>query len=339
MLEKPEIPEPWIASCVEGLYGLAVSHVSFLPLGYDVNTAVYQVEASQDHKYFLKLRKGTFQPVTVQLPKYLSQHGLKAVIAPLETQTGRLFGQMEAYTTLLYPFIPGKNGYEVRLADGQWIELGRTMRMVHEAQLPDELIRQIPHETFDPQWRHTAREFLECVDHTTFQDSIASQLASFMQEKRPLISYMIQRADELSQILQNEPLEFVLCHNDAHPGNYHVTDTGDVYLVDWDTPIYAPRERDLMCFGSGMSGDQPGGSEERAFYQGYGGEMISQPALAYYRYERIIQDMAEFGKRILLTSAGGEDRAQSYQYFISSFMPDSVVEAAMLTDVPGSSRT
>jgi spectinomycin phosphotransferase len=54
-----------------------------------------------------------------------------------------------------------------------------------------------------------------------------------------------------------------------------------------------------MFFGSGMSGDQPGGVEEGWFYQGYGEVEVNQPALAYYRYERIIQDIAEF-KQLLL---------------------------------------
>jgi spectinomycin phosphotransferase len=332
MLEKPELPEILIASSLEQLYGLAVRRVSFLPLGYDVNTAIYQVEAAGDHQYFLKLRKGVFHPFTVELPKYLADRGVQAVIAPLETRMGGLFGQMEGYTTTLYPFIPGKNAYEVHLTDTQWIQLGLTMKMVHETELPGELYRQIPHETYDPQWRNAARQFLDRVEHVTFQDPIANQLAGFIQEKRQLLSYMIQRADALSQSLQDPPLDFVLCHNDAHPGNYHVTDAGDVYLVDWDTPIYAPRERDLMCVGGGMSGDQPAGREERLFYQGYG-DFVSDPsALAYYRFERIIQDMAEFCKHILLTTEGGQDRAQSYQYFVSSFQPDSVVEAAMRTD-------
>jgi spectinomycin phosphotransferase len=81
-----------------------------------------------------------------------------------------------------------------------------------------------------------------------------------------------------------------------------------------------------------MSGIQPGGREEQLFYQGYGSVVVDQKTLAYYRYERIIQDIAEFGKQLLLTTAGGEDREQSYQYFTSSFLPGGVVDAAHRTD-------
>jgi spectinomycin phosphotransferase len=136
------------------------------------------------------------------------------------------------------------------------------------------------------------------------------------------------RADELARSLQDQSLEFVLCHSDAHPGNYLVADNNDFYLVDWDNPILAPKERDLMFIGTGMSGDQPGGREEFLFFQGYGAVEVNREALGYYRYERIIQDIAEFCKQLLLSKAGGDDREQAYAFFTSSFAPGKEVEAA-----------
>jgi spectinomycin phosphotransferase len=143
---------------------------------------------------------------------------------------------------------------------------------------------------------------------------------------------MVSRAEQLAHSLSQQPLEFVLCHSDAHPGNFLVTSPDQLYLVDWDNPIFAPKERDLMFFGGGMAGDQPGGHEQALFYQGYGPVSINLQALAYYRYERIIQDIAEFCKQLLLTSEGGEDREQAYHYLTSSFSPGNVVEAAVRTD-------
>lgn len=87
-----------------------------------------------------------------------------------------------------------------------------------------------------------------------------------------------------------------------------------------------------MFFGSGMSGDQPGGCEERSFYQGYGPADVDLRALTYYRYERIIQDVAEFCKQLLLTDEGGDDREQAFEYFSGSFKPGQVVEVAFETD-------
>jgi spectinomycin phosphotransferase len=59
---------------------------------------------------------------------------------------------------------------------------------------------------------------------------------------------------------------------------------------------------------------------------------MDQAALAYYRYERVIQDIAAFGEQILLTEAGGEDREQGYQYFTSNFLPGHEIDLALQAD-------
>ncbi len=337
MLEKPDLSEALLYQYIHQAFGLEVDRLTFLPLGYDINTAVFRVGSANNQAYFLKLRKGRFAPTSVFLPKFLSSTGMPAIIPPLETLQGVLFDQIENYTAILYPFVAGRDGYQLCLTGAQWVRLGQTLRQVHNAYLLPALARQIPRETFDPQWRESAGDFLQQTRAASFTDPIARQLSTFMQSKSGVISHMLQRAEELAQALRTKSLEFVLCHGDAHPGNYLVADTGELYLVDWDNPIYAPKERDLMGIGSGMAGCRPAGPEERLFYQGYGACSINRPALAYYRYERIIQDIAEFCKQILGGLSTGEDRAQSLEYFKSSFRPGAEVDVALQTDQPDGS--
>ena len=175
-------------------------------------------------------------------------------------------------------------------------------------------------------------QFQMLIDYVKFPEAVAEKLSVFMKTKRFEINHLVTRAEELAIDLKKRSPDFVLCHSDAHPGNYLITEGGELYLVDWDNPIFAPKERDLMCFGSGMSGDQPGGPEESSFYKGYGHVEVNLKALAYYRYERIIQDIAEFCKQLLLTTEGGEDREQAYVYFTSSFQPGKVLDVAIETD-------
>lgn len=332
MLENPGIPESFIASCVQTEYGLVALDTTFLPLGYDVNTAVYRFNSPDTSAYFLKLRKGAFDPITVAVPEYLTSLGNRAILPPHKSLGGKLYASCDDYTFVIYPFITGKNGYQAVLRERHWITLGRCLRMVHEACIPPDLDVLVQRETYDPQWRESVKRFLSLVEKKTFDDPVAEKLSSFIKDQRFVISHMVERADELAGLLKHQESEAVLCHSDAHPGNYLVADTGELYLVDWDNPIFAPKERDLMFFGSGMTGIPPGGNEEGWFYQGYGWVEVDRAALAYYRFERIIQDIAEFCKQIFLTNAGGEDRLQSYQYVVSSFSPGKEVESAMKTD-------
>ncbi len=72
--------------------------------------------------------------------------------------------------------------------------------------------------------------------------------------------------------------------------------------------------------------------EEALFYDAYGSVEIHKVALAYYRYERIVQDIAAFCEQLLLTDAGGKDRAQSLHYVRSNFLPDGTLDVAYRSD-------
>ena len=88
----------------------------------------------------------------------------------------------------------------------------------------------------------------------------------------------------------------------------------------------------LMFIGGGVGGIWNTPREETLFYKGYGGKDISLTALTYYRYERIVEDVAEFSQQILLTIEGGADRERSLRKFNSIFLPNQVLEIAYKTD-------
>ncbi len=107
-----------------------------------------------------------------------------------------------------------------------------------------------------------------------------------------------------------------------------ISDTGELYIVDWDDPILAPKERDLMFIGGGIDEIWKSEREETVFYEGYGKADINLSALAYYRYERVIEDLVVICEQLLLTDEGGADRERSYGWFISNFEPGSTIEIA-----------
>jgi spectinomycin phosphotransferase len=341
MLERPDIQDQLIKSGVQDAYSLQVAQVTFLPLGADVNTAVYRLAAQDGTAYFLKLRKGVFYEITVAVPRFLNAQGIPAIIAPLQTRTGRLWAGLDDYVMILYPFIQGRNGYETALSHQHWIDLGAALKRVHAAQLPPALERLIPREAYSPLWRECARTFQAQIEQSSFDDPVAAKLALFMKVKQAEITHLVERAGQLGRALQARSPELVLCHCDIHLGNLLIGDSEagsarSLYIVDWDNPMYAPKEHDLMFVGAGMGCAWPGGREEALFYRGYNRgfcpAVVDQTALTYYRCERIVQDIAEFCKQLFFTPGGGEDREQSYRYFTGLFLPNHEVDTACRGD-------
>jgi len=333
VLEKPDLEEARIVACLREKYGLPAIEVTFLPLGADVNTAVYRVVADDGTPYFCKLRKGVFDEISVALPRFFGDQGIEQIIPPLASRTGRLWADLAPFKAILYPFVEGHNGYQVRLADHHWTEFGTALKRIHSTRVPPALASRIRRETYSPQGRETVRTFLARIEQDGFDDPIAIELAAFLKSKRAEVLDLVARAEQLALALQAQPPKCTVCHSDLHAGNILIATTGAFYMVDWDEPILAPKERDLMYVGGSLlaSGLSPQ-EEERRFYRAYGPTPVHPTALAYYRYERIVQDIAAYCEQLFLTDEGGQDRAQSLHYLKSNFLPHSTIDIAYRSD-------
>jgi spectinomycin phosphotransferase len=153
-----------------------------------------------------------------------------------------------------------------------------------------------------------------------------------MDSGRAEIDHLIERARQLASELQSNPLEMVLCHTDFHGGNILISNENKLYIVDWDNPLLAPKERDLMFIGGGIDAIWKSKAEEAVFYGGYGEAKIDLRALTYYRYERVIEDLAVISEQLFLSNEGGADRERSYGWFTSNFEPGGTIEIAQKTD-------
>jgi spectinomycin phosphotransferase len=333
MLEKTDLEDHRLVTCLNEEYGVLGARISFLPFGADRNAAAYRVVAGDGTRYFLKLRAGDFDETCVLLLKFLSDQGIDQIAAPLSTTRGELWASLDAFKVILSPFIEGRNAYEAVLQDRHWRELGIALKRVHSAVLPPALLRRIRTETYTPRWRKLARASLNRAQDSSSDDPLAVRLCAFLRSERDLILDLIARAGRLGQALQAQPAEMVLCHSDLHAGNVLIDTNQALYVVDWDDPILAPKERDLMFIGGaqGFAG-RTAQEEEILFYQGYGQVQIDPLALAYYRYERIVQDIALFCEQILLNGEGGEDREQAFRYLASNFLPNGTIDAAYRSD-------
>ncbi len=336
MLEKPDMPDESLSACLRDDFDVRATEVAFLPIGNDVDTAVYRVVADDATAYFLKLRgwrrSGRFDPATVAIPRFLHERGIAQVIAPIPTRDGRLWADLGDFAVILSPFVAGRNGFETPLSERQWVELGTALRVMHTTTVPPNLSAQIARETYGSHWRDRVRATQVQVEGREFADPIAARMAAFLRTKRDMIAHMVARADALGDALRASPPTPVLCHADLHAANALIAADGALYIIDWDTPIFAPKERDLMFIGGGVGGAWNTEREAASFYRGYGREEIDATALVYYRYERIIEDIAEYSERLLFTDEGGADRTISLDKFPLQFEPNRVVEIACRTD-------
>jgi len=333
MLETPQFRDEQIINCLRDAYGLHVEEIARLPLGADTGTSVYRVVTKEGTIYFLKLRKREFNEASVAVPNFLSDSGIRQIIPALPTRRGQLWANLHSSKVILYPFVDGQPGLDIRMSKQQWFEFGAALKRFHTAAIPAQITGSISRDDFSPRWRDMVRVFLERIENETFDSPLAMELAGVLRSRNNEILEIIKRAGQLAQRLLEQPPEFILCHSDIHGYNLFVDHHGALYIVDWDGLTFAPKERDLMFIGGGHgdSGYRPQ-EEESMFYQGYGQTKINQVAITYYRYERIIMDIADDCDILLRSEEEEEAQKGALEDLKNKFLPDSYIEIANQSD-------
>jgi len=332
MTEIHSLSPQFISDCLNVNYGIVVAALTLLPLGADMNAVVYKAETGDGQFYFVKLKRGHHYDMSVAILALLQASGIQQIIPPIKATNGELTQHINDFTLAVYPFVDGQNGFCYNLTNDQWVVLGKVLRQVHGFDVPPSIKDRIRKEIYSNKWREAVRSLDAHIDENLIGDETALKLQTFMKQHREIIYRLVNRAESLSQQIQKQLPEFVLCHSDIHGGNVLIDRNGALYIVDWDEPIMAPKERDLMFIGGGVANVWNNPREEEFFYKGYGKTEINRVILAYYRHERIVEDIAEYEQALLLKTAGGEDRLEMYKQFMGMFEPNGVVDIAFKTD-------
>jgi spectinomycin phosphotransferase len=151
MLEKPDLQDQIIITALRESYGLDITGIEFLPLGYDATAWVHRAHTADGQRYFLKVKSGAVTESSVTAPRYLKDQGIEQVVAPLLTRTRALWTVADRFTLILYPFVEGRTGMEIGMSDSQWTELGAVLKAIHSTNF------RVEQETFSPKWSGTVR--------------------------------------------------------------------------------------------------------------------------------------------------------------------------------------
>jgi spectinomycin phosphotransferase len=136
----------------------------------------------------------------------------------------------------------------------------------------------------------------------------------------PSRALLAARADELAErlaahdamaarILETRPA-WVVTHGEPHGGNVIRDPTGRMHLVDWDTALLAPRERDLQMV---LDDDLTGWDEYRA---AAGPVQLDVDALGLYRRLWALADIASFTATLRRPHADTTDMRHAYEALV-----------------------
>jgi len=277
-MAKPSLPEDVLRAALRREFAIEARALERVHRGIDTEAAGMRVRAADGRDWFAKLRRGRFAESALALAAHLAESGIREVVGPIATVGGRRTASLGELELAVYPFADGANGLDVGLSEAHWLALGRALWRIHAVALPPALAARIRRDT-PTRFAGTLRELL-------------AQSAPPFAAHRARLEHALERIERGFADLRARPRALVPCHSDIHAANLLLASDGALAIVDWDEPILAPPERDLVFIGGGYYGNRCAPEQEEAlFRKGYGDVAIDRGVVASYRCERVVEDL------------------------------------------------
>jgi hypothetical protein len=211
----------------------------------------------------------------------------------------------ERFSLAVYPFVDGQSFHW-----GQWDEFPPRHRRavldlviaVHRA--PAAARRRAPVEDFAVPLRVELAAALDGPHDAGDCGPYTRPAARLLAQNAAAVRRLLARYDTLVLAGRGQPSRAVLTHGEPHPGNTMLT-PGGWLLIDWDTALVAPPERDLCSL-------DPGDGSILASYAEATGVPPLPSILELYRLRWDLADLALVVSRFRAPHAGSPDDDKSW---------------------------
>ncbi|MGN6792532.1 MAG: phosphotransferase [Streptosporangiaceae bacterium] len=238
----------------------------------------------------------------------LRARGYEFVVAPVASRRDEPVVRAKDFAIAVYPFVTGTSfdwGAFSSMAHRQAVL--EMVVAVHEA-CP--AARQPAHAD---EYAVPNRDELEAVlDGTNGgldgAGPYAGPMTRLVGRSEAAIRVMLDHYDELAGLARATTSRSVLTHGEPHPGNTMLADDG-WRLIDWDTALVAPPERDLWML-------DPGDGSVLAAYAAATGVEPVAGLLELYRIRWDLTDLGSEVSRFLLPHEGTAEDEKAWQILV-----------------------
>jgi hypothetical protein len=325
----PDLAEEVIADVLRGRWGLAPVELGYLAVGFGSHH--WRAIDAEGHALFLSiddLQKsqtstpdGTLDAAHERLARayrsaYLLRHrgGLNFVVAPVADREGLVIARIaEGYSMIVQPHLSGRSlGAEDFVSWTDRAEVVAILARLHEA---TNVVR--PEAGMEVGFLPGREELLEALDAlgTPWTSGPYGERARALLHRHAaavgsLLDYCVRSA----ALVTSHPDTMVLTHGEPTASNTMLTPSGFA-LVDWESALLAPAERDLWAL-------DPGDGSIHAAYTVATGRPVSSARLDWYRLWYDLFEIAGYIDLFRKPHEDTSDAAGSWKNLVHFLQPD-----------------
>lgn len=335
MLTPPDgLPEDVLAAALKRGWQLAAASMAYRPVGFGSHH--WEVTDAAGTRWFVTAdelenkRRSRSEPLSAAFGRLraslaaasdLRESGRTFVVAPVAALDGEpLVRANNQFAVALYPFV-----------HGQSFEWGPFAAPAHRRGLLDLLIAV--HTAPGTASRRAGADDFAIPHRGELEAAIGSAAgagdcgpysrpaAALLAGHAAPVLRLLTRYDRLAAAARGRSAGRVLTHGEPHPGNTMLTADGWL-LIDWDTALVAPPERDLWSL-------DPGDGSILSAYADATGARPLPSMLEFYRLRWDLADVAEYVSHFRGPHPGSLDDDESW-----NVLRDLVVRLSGSSDQP-----
>jgi hypothetical protein len=322
MLTRPgQLSDELLARALGAEWGIAPATIEYRAVGYGSHH--WYVTESHGARWMVtvddlaaKARGDSQDAVCRRLrsalltARALYEAGASFAVAPLRTAHDDVLSRIgEKYAVAVYPYADGRSrefGDSLTAADRRAVLA--LITAVHDS--PASVRRDALTDDFLLQGGDALGRALDALairwDGGAYRGPAPAPLTPHPGD----LSRLAERRDRLAGQARERPDRMVLTHGEPHPGNV-IQDGTRWMLIDWDTALIAPPERDLWLLESGD------GSITSAYHQATGRDVLPS-MLELYRLTWELSDIASCVARFCDEHADTEEDRTDWRVLSSS---------------------
>jgi spectinomycin phosphotransferase/16S rRNA (guanine(1405)-N(7))-methyltransferase len=297
----PELADEDVRDAIRAGWGIDAAGATYLPVGFGshhwrAGTWFVTVDDLDVRRFAPdEPRSRTFARLDAALTtaRSLAAAGHAFVAAPIPATDGNVLRRLrERWSIAVHPLLQVDPG-----AAPDRRTLLEAIVAVHGA--GPELLARAERETFAIQARADLEAALADLAPRWRSGPYAERLRAALALGAGAIRRALARHDDAAALAARHWEQFVLTHGEPHHGNVLMTPDG-LRLIDWDTALVAPPERDLWILGEG----DPDAIRD---YEAATDRAVDPILLEYYRRTWQLTDVATFTATIRRPHADTDD--------------------------------
>lgn len=292
VLTESKIDKTLLKKVIHEKFGISIICLTLVPK-WGTGRA-YVVESSKHANFFLKIYSDNSIPDSAFRFAHdlYAKAGITKITHPVATSDGQMRIQFGDFHIALFDLISGTTAEQHKLTERQLERLGELLARIHQSKtmIGEYSVREL----FEIPFRDRLVTIFDDMSKISGNSTqYKTQLKFFLEQHRKKFMEELETLSEVQRKVRRKNLEFVNCHGEPSPGNVLSSDSGEVYLLDWDDPIFAPKEKDLLFFKDNI---EPVMKDYSLFSKD---NDIDQDVMEFYGHLWNLGEIVDYGSKIL----------------------------------------